>query len=39
VVWATFVTTGSEYQQDLIRRFANGVVVSQVPCSDLACVR
>ncbi|RCV52405.1 glutamate racemase [Marinitenerispora sediminis] len=35
-IWATPATSGSPYQRDLIRRFANGVPVTPVPCDGLA---
>ncbi|MFI9202595.1 glutamate racemase [Streptomyces sp. NPDC053048] len=35
-VWATPVTTGSPYQRGLIRDFASGVDVTEVPCPGLA---
>ncbi|MFI8189322.1 glutamate racemase [Streptomyces sp. NPDC085946] len=35
-IWATPATTGSPYQRDLIRRFADGVPVTEVPCWGLA---
>ncbi|WP_344011469.1 glutamate racemase [Streptomyces thermospinosisporus] len=35
-IWATPATTGSPYQKDLIRNFADGVSVSEVPCWGLA---
>ncbi|KUN42068.1 glutamate racemase [Streptomyces longwoodensis] len=36
VIWATPATTGSPYQRDLIRDFADGVSVTEVPCWGLA---
>ncbi|MQS35766.1 glutamate racemase [Streptomyces katsurahamanus] len=35
-IWATPGTTGSAYQRGLIRRFADGVEVTEVPCPGLA---
>ncbi|MFI6206224.1 glutamate racemase [Streptomyces sp. NPDC051041] len=35
-IWATPATTGSPYQRDLIRDFAAGVTVTEVPCWGLA---
>lgn len=35
-VWATPATTGSSYQRELVRRFAEGLAVEQVACPDLA---
>ncbi len=35
-IWATTATTGSPYQRDLIRRFADGVQVTEVACPGLA---
>ncbi|MDI3404744.1 glutamate racemase [Streptomyces cavernicola] len=35
-IWATPATTGSPYQRGLIREFANGVDVTEVPCPGLA---
>lgn len=35
-IWATPATTGSPYQQGLIRDFAEGVAVTEVPCWGLA---
>ncbi|MEU6403423.1 aspartate/glutamate racemase family protein [Streptomyces sp. NPDC046985] len=35
-IWATPATTGSPYQQGLIRDFADGVPVAEVPCWGLA---
>lgn len=35
-IWATPATTGSPYQRDLIRAFAAGVPVTEVPCPGLA---
>ncbi|MFD7876693.1 glutamate racemase [Streptomyces sp. NPDC059766] len=35
-IWATPATTGSPYQQGLIRDFAGGVAVTEVPCWGLA---
>lgn len=35
-VWATPATTGSPYQRRLIAEFADGVVVTEVPCHGLA---
>ncbi|GHD32579.1 glutamate racemase [Streptomyces galbus] len=35
-IWATPATTGSPYQRDLIRDFADGVSVTEVPCWGLA---
>ncbi|MGV9251932.1 glutamate racemase [Streptomyces sp. NPDC003697] len=35
-IWATPATTGSPYQRDLIRTFADGVPVAEVPCWGLA---
>jgi glutamate racemase len=35
-IWATPATTGSPYQQNLIREFAGGVPVAEVPCWGLA---
>ncbi|MDQ8702506.1 aspartate/glutamate racemase family protein [Streptomyces sp. LHD-70] len=35
-IWATPATTGSPYQRGLIRDFANGVDVTEVPCPGLA---
>ncbi|MGP3968366.1 glutamate racemase [Streptomyces sp. 6N223] len=35
-VWATAATTGSPYQQGLIRQFADGVPATAVPCHGLA---
>ncbi|MEH6376388.1 aspartate/glutamate racemase family protein [Streptomyces sp. KLMMK] len=35
-IWATPVTTGSPYQRGLIRDFATGVEVTEVPCPGLA---
>lgn len=35
-VWATVATSGSEYQQRLIREFAAGRQVTSVPCPGLA---
>ncbi|MDO0929004.1 aspartate/glutamate racemase family protein [Streptomyces sp. TG1A-8] len=35
-IWATPATTGSAYQRDLIRRFAQDVAVTEVPCPGLA---
>jgi glutamate racemase len=35
-IWATPATTGSPYQRNLIRDFAGGVPVSEVPCWGLA---
>lgn len=35
-VWATPATTGSPYQQRLIREFGNGARITEVPCHGLA---
>ncbi len=35
-IWATPATTGSPYQRNLIRDFAGGVTVAEVPCWGLA---
>ncbi|MET7443358.1 aspartate/glutamate racemase family protein, partial [Streptomyces sp. NPDC005568] len=35
-IWATPATTGSPYQQGLIREFASGIDVTEVPCPGLA---
>ncbi|MEV4438832.1 aspartate/glutamate racemase family protein [Streptomyces sp. NPDC049577] len=35
-IWATPATTGSPYQHALIREFATGVEVTEVPCPGLA---
>ncbi|GAA3829388.1 aspartate/glutamate racemase family protein [Streptomyces chiangmaiensis] len=35
-IWATPATTGSAYQRGLIREFADGVTVAEVPCPGLA---
>ncbi|WP_050515193.1 glutamate racemase [Streptomyces rimosus] len=35
-VWATPATTGSPYQRSLIRRFADGAAVTEVPCPGLS---
>ncbi|MEU6370144.1 aspartate/glutamate racemase family protein [Streptomyces sp. NPDC046931] len=35
-IWATPATTGSPYQRGLIREFADGVEVIEVPCPGLA---
>lgn len=35
-IWATPATTGSPYQRDLVRDFAHGVEVTEVPCPGLA---
>ncbi|MFG2475041.1 glutamate racemase [Streptomyces fagopyri] len=35
-IWATPSTTGSPYQRGLIREFAEGVTVTEVPCPGLA---
>ncbi|WP_405833229.1 glutamate racemase [Streptomyces sp. NBC_01176] len=35
-IWATPATTGSPYQRGLIRDFAAGVAVTEVPCPGLA---
>ncbi|WP_344493577.1 glutamate racemase [Streptomyces enissocaesilis] len=35
-IWATPATTGSPYQRDLIRDFADGIDVTEVPCPGLA---
>ncbi|MFE4415733.1 glutamate racemase [Streptomyces sp. NPDC056821] len=35
-IWATPATTGSPYQRNLIRDFADGVPVAEVPCWGLA---
>ncbi|MFF1636078.1 glutamate racemase [Streptomyces sp. NPDC058246] len=35
-IWATPATTGSPYQRGLIREFADGVSVAEVPCPGLA---
>ncbi|MGW0548897.1 glutamate racemase [Streptomyces sp. Wb2n-11] len=35
-IWATPATTGSPYQRGLIREFADGVDVTEVPCPGLA---
>lgn len=35
-IWATPATTGSPYQRGLIRDFADGVDVAEVPCPGLA---
>ncbi|WKK23529.1 aspartate/glutamate racemase family protein [Streptomyces olivoreticuli] len=35
-IWATPATTGSPYQRGLIRDFASGVRVTEVPCPGLA---
>ncbi|WP_274555194.1 glutamate racemase [Streptomyces spiramyceticus] len=35
-IWATPATTGSPYQRALIRDFADGVTVTEVPCPGLA---
>src|SRR5437763_8309510 len=35
-IWATAATTGSAYQRALIRQFAAGVPVAEVPCPGLA---
>ncbi|MER6438025.1 aspartate/glutamate racemase family protein [Streptomyces sp. NPDC001185] len=35
-IWATPATTGSPYQRGLIREFARGVAVTEVPCPGLA---
>ncbi|MFI5863488.1 glutamate racemase [Streptomyces sp. NPDC051546] len=36
VIWATPATTGSPYQRGLIRDFADGARVTEVPCPGLA---
>ena len=35
-IWATAATTGSPYQRDLIRKYADGVQVTEVACPGLA---
>ncbi|MDN3024119.1 aspartate/glutamate racemase family protein [Streptomyces sp. S.PB5] len=35
-IWATPATTGSPYQRGLIKDFADGVTVTEVPCHGLA---
>lgn len=35
-IWATPATTGSPYQKNLIKDFADGVTVTEVPCFGLA---
>jgi glutamate racemase len=35
-IWATAATTGSPYQRELIRKFADGVHVTEVACPGLA---
>lgn len=35
-IWATVGTTASDYQADLVRRFAAGIPVTAVPCPGLA---
>ncbi|NEB11671.1 glutamate racemase, partial [Streptomyces coelicoflavus] len=35
-IWATPATTGSPYQRNLIREFAGGAPVTEVPCPGLA---
>jgi glutamate racemase len=35
-IWATPATTGSVYQRGLIRQFADGATVTEVPCPGLA---
>lgn len=35
-IWATPATSGSPYQRDLIKTFADGVNVTEVPCRGLA---
>ncbi|MFC8174203.1 glutamate racemase [Streptomyces sp. NPDC057325] len=35
-IWATPATTGSDYQRGLIREFADGAEVTEVPCPGLA---
>ncbi|MCW2873683.1 aspartate/glutamate racemase family protein [Actinacidiphila oryziradicis] len=35
-IWATPATTGSAYQRGLIRQFADGATVTEVPCPGLA---
>ncbi len=35
-IWATAATTGSPYQRELIRKFADGVPVTEVACPGLA---
>ncbi|WP_326692587.1 MULTISPECIES: aspartate/glutamate racemase family protein [unclassified Streptomyces] len=35
-IWATPATTGSPYQRGLIREFATGVAVTEVPCPGLS---
>jgi glutamate racemase len=35
-IWATVATTGSPYQRNLIRQFADGVRVAEVACPGLA---
>jgi glutamate racemase len=35
-IWATPATTGSPYQRGLIREFADGATVTEVPCPGLA---
>ncbi|MGE5286073.1 MAG: glutamate racemase [Micromonosporaceae bacterium] len=35
-IWATVATTGSPYQRNLIRQFADGVRVTEVACPGLA---
>ena len=35
-IWATPATTGSPYQRGLIKEFADGVPVTEVPCHGLA---
>lgn len=35
-IWATPATTGSDYQRGLIRDFAAGVQVTEIPCPGLA---
>ncbi|MFC1418859.1 glutamate racemase [Streptacidiphilus cavernicola] len=35
-IWATPATTGSAYQRGLIRDFADGVEVAEIPCPGLA---
>jgi glutamate racemase len=35
-IWATPATTGSPYQRNLIKDFADGVTVTEVPCFGLA---
>ncbi|MDC0766833.1 glutamate racemase [Streptomyces sp. HD] len=35
-IWATPATTGSSYQRGLIKDFADGVTVAEVPCFGLA---